>query len=183
MSTFPDPSLNPIQRPTLDWVVKKPWRLIAFGGGTGVLRPGPGTWGTVLAWVLWVLGLHVLTDTQMAIFLPVTFFIGCWACHRTGYDLGVSDHSGMNWDEMVAFWLVLWLLMPAPWWAQLAAFGLFRYFDAAKPGPVGWADRRFKLRPGQAIGWAQGAGILFDDLVAAGCTLLFIALWIRIWNW
>ena len=50
MSTFPDPSLNPIQRPTLDWVVKKPWRLIAFGGGTGVLRPGPGTWGTVLAW-------------------------------------------------------------------------------------------------------------------------------------
>ena len=56
------------------------------------------------------------------------------------------------------------------------AFALFRFFDAAKPGPVGWADRLFKLRPGQAIGWRQGFGILFDDLVAALCTLLVIAL-------
>jgi phosphatidylglycerophosphatase A len=48
---------------------------------------------------------------------------------------------------------------------------------------VGWADRLYKLRPGQAIGWMQGFGILFDDLVAAACTLLFLALWIRIWNW
>jgi phosphatidylglycerophosphatase A len=53
---------------------------------------------------------------------------------------------------------------------------LFRYFDAAKPGPVGWADRLFKRRRGQPIGWAQGFGILFDDLVAAGCTLLTMAL-------
>ena len=83
----------------------------------------------------------------------------------------------------MAFWIVLWLLMPAGFWAQLAAFVLFRYFDAAKPDPVGWADRRFKLRPGEAIGWRQGFGILFDDLVAAGCTLLVIALWHRLWSW
>jgi phosphatidylglycerophosphatase A len=59
---------------------------------------------------------------------------------------------------------------------QVLAFALFRYFDAAKPGPVGWADRLFKRRTGQPIGWLQGFGILFDDLVAAGCTLLTIAL-------
>jgi len=51
---------------------------------------------------------------------------------------------------------------------------------------VGWADRRYKLRPGQAIGWRQGFGILFDDLVAALCTLLVIAIAIaiesRLWN-
>jgi phosphatidylglycerophosphatase A len=82
----------------------------------------------------------------------------------------------------VAFWLVLWLLMPAGFWMQALAFGLFRYFDAAKPGPVDWADRRFKLRPGQAIGWRQGWGILFDDLVAALCTLLVLALGVRLWN-
>ncbi|ALO39434.1 phosphatidylglycerophosphatase A family protein [Alcaligenes faecalis] len=168
MSTFPDPSLNPIQRPTLDWVVKKPWRLIAFGGGTGVLRPGPGTWGTVLAWVLWVLGLHVLTDTQMAIFLPVTFFIGCWACHRTGYDLGVSDHSGMNWDEMVAFWLVLWLI-PQTWLAQGIAFVLFRFFDILKPPPIRYFDRRLH----------NGFGVMWDDLLAAGYTLLLMAVLVR----
>ena len=83
----------------------------------------------------------------------------------------------------MAFWIVLWLLTPAGFWAQLAAFALFRYFDAVKPGPVGWADRRYKLQPGQAIGWRQGWGILFDDLVAAGCTLLVIALGVRLWGY
>ena len=60
---------------------------------------------------------------------------------------------------------------------QALAFALFRFFDAVKPGPVGWADRAFKLRAGETIGWRQGFGILFDDLVAAGCTLLVLALW------
>ena len=68
---------------------------------------------------------------------------------------------------------------PAGFWSQAAAFALFRAFDAAKPGPVAWADQRFKARRGQAIGWRQGVGILFDDLVAALCTLLVIALWSR----
>jgi phosphatidylglycerophosphatase A len=65
---------------------------------------------------------------------------------------------------------------------QALAFGLFRYFDAAKPGPVGWADRLCKLKPGQAIGAWQGFGILFDDLVAAGCTLLVLAVGVRLWT-
>ncbi len=45
-----------------------------------------------------------------------------------------------------------------------------------------WADQRYKLQPGQAIGWRQGWGILFDDLVAAGCTLLLLAVNARLWN-
>ena len=45
------------------------------------------------------------------------------------------------------------------------------------PGPVAWADQRFKLRRGKSLGWAQGFGILFDDVVAAVCTLVVIALW------
>ena len=69
--------------------------------------------------------------------------------------------------------------MPSDWWMQCLAFALFRFFDAVKPGPVGWADRLFKLRPGQPVGWAQGFGILFDDLVAAVCTLLLLALGLR----
>ena len=59
--------------------------------------------------------------------------------------------------------------------ASAAAFVLFRFFDAVKPGPVAWADRLFK-----GFGWRGGWGILWDDLVAAFCTLLVIALW-RIW--
>jgi len=95
----------------------------------------------------------------------------------------VADPGAIVWDEVLAFWIMLWLLMPAPLWAQALAFALFRLFDAGKPGPVGWADRRFKLRAGQAIGWAQGAGILFDDLVAALCALLVMALGLRLWTW
>ena len=75
------------------------------------------------------------------------------------------------------------LKIPAPrqlpsgsWTVQLVAFVLFRFFDAAKPGPIGWADRRFH----GASGWKGGWGILLDDLVAAFCTLLVIAVW-RAW--
>jgi phosphatidylglycerophosphatase A len=69
-------------------------------------------------------------------------------------------------------YLLLWLVMPTGFWGQFIAFALFRFFDAAKPQPVKWADRCFK-----GFGWRGGWGIMFDDLVAAFCTLLVIALW------
>jgi phosphatidylglycerophosphatase A len=119
---------------------------------------------------------------QWALLIAASLLVGLWACTRTAQQLGVADPGAIVWDEVVAFWIVLWLLTPAGFWAQLAAFALFRVFDAAKPGPVGWADRCFKLRPGQTIGWRQGWGILFDDLVAAGCTLLVIALGVSLWR-
>jgi phosphatidylglycerophosphatase A len=84
----------------------------------------------------------------------------------------VADPGNLVWDEIVAFWLVRWLVMPTGFWGQFIAFALFRFFDAAKPQPVKWADRCFK-----GFGWRGGWGIMFDDLVAAFCTLLVIALW------
>ena len=59
-------------------------------------------------------------------------------------------------------------------------FVAFRFFDAAKPGPVAWADALFKAVPGQPIGWRQGLGIMFDDLVAAVCALLVLALGVAV---
>ena len=97
-------------------------------------------------------------------------------------DPGIVDPGALVWDEILAFWLILWVWMPAGLLAQALAFGLFRYFDAAKPGPVGWADRRFKPQPGRTIGWREGFGILFDDFVAAFCTLLVLALGVAIWR-
>ena len=107
--------------------------------------------------------------------------VGLWACTLTAQHLRIADPGAIVWDEVLAFWLVLWVV-DGGFWLQLLAFALFRYFDAAKPGPVGWADRLYKLRPGQPIGWRQGWGILFDDLVAAGCTLLALAAGHRLWN-
>jgi phosphatidylglycerophosphatase A len=82
----------------------------------------------------------------------------------------VADPGSIVIDEIVAFWLILWLITPTTFWGQFGAFVLFRYFDAAKPGPVGFADRTFK-----GFGWRGGFGILFDDLVAAFCVLVVFA--------
>ena len=107
--------------------------------------------------------------------IAASFVIGWWACTVTAANMRVLDPGNIVWDEVIAFWLVLWLVMPAGLWGQLVAFLLFRFFDAAKPGPVGWADNLF-----HGFGWRGGFGIVFDDLVAAFCTLLVIAAW-RSW--
>ena len=149
---------------------------IALGFGSGLSPWAPGTAGTLWGWVAFALLDRWLGDVGWGIGIVIALVAGLWACTVTAQHLGIADPGAIVWDEVVAFWIVLWLLTPASAWDQLLAFALFRYFDAAKPGPVGWADRLCKLRPGQAIGWRQGWGILFDDLVAAACTLLVIAL-------
>jgi len=92
------------------------------------------------------------------------FVVGVWACGRTGRDLGVADHGGMNWDEVVAFLAVLVLTPPALLW-QAAAFLLFRFFDVAKPPPIRQIDRAMK----------GGFGVMLDDVVAAFYTVLVLA--------
>ena len=136
--------------------------------------------GTLWAWAAFVVADQWLTTAQWGWVIAASLPLGWWACTRTAQHLGTADPGAIVWDEVVAFWLILWLVMPVSLLGQAVAFGLFRFFDAAKPGPVGWADRAYKLRPGQTIGWRQGWGILFDDLVAALCTLLVIALWLRL---
>jgi phosphatidylglycerophosphatase A len=86
--------------------------------------------------------------------------------------MGLADSGHIVWDEVVAFWIVLWLILPAGLALQAVAFALFRFFDAVKFGPVAWADRHFK-----GVGPRGGLGILLDDLVAAFCTLLVLAMW------
>jgi phosphatidylglycerophosphatase A len=108
----------------------------------------------------------------MGVLIAVSTVVGWWACTVTAQHMGVADPGAIVWDEVIAFWLVLWLVTPTTFGGQLAAFILFRYFDAAKPGPVRWADGLFK-----GFGWRGGWGIIFDDLVAALCTLLVIAIW------
>ena len=185
---YPTPftSPSPPSRPTAAFMLRHPAHWIALGFGSGLAPRAPGTVGTLWAWVAFLMLDRWVAQWSGAAgwgwVISVSLIGGWWACTVTAQHMGVADPGAIVWDEIVAFWIILWLLLPAGFWAQLAAFLLFRYFDAAKPGPVGWADRLFKLRPGQAIGWRQGLGILFDDLVAAGCTLLVLALLLRLWE-
>jgi phosphatidylglycerophosphatase A len=177
-SVPPLPPLRPApQRATLGFMFRHPAHVIALGFGSGLSPVAPGTVGTLWAWLAFVIMQPHLGDLQWLLVLVVGTLVGWWACTVTARNLGVADPGSIVWDEVLAFWAVLWLVTPAGLLAQAVAFGLFRFFDAVKPGPVAWADARFKLRRGQAIGWAQGFGILFDDAVAALCALLVIALW------
>jgi phosphatidylglycerophosphatase A len=159
-----------------------PARAIALGLGSGLSPRAPGTVGTLWAWASFLILDMWLTDTGWAAVLLLGLLIGVWACTRCAQHMGTADPGAIVWDEIIAFWAVLWLIAPAGWLAQALAFALFRYFDAAKPGPVGWADRRFKLAPGGVIGWAQGLGVILDDLVAAACTLAIMLPGLALWN-
>ena len=171
------PARTPPRRATAGFMLRHPARWIALGFGSGLSPVAPGTVGTLWAWLSFVLLQPYLGELQWLALISAGTVVGVWACTRTAQHLGVADPGAIVWDEILAFWLILCLVMPAGFGAQLMAFALFRYFDAAKPGPVRWADGLFKSQPGEPITWRQGLGILLDDFVAAGCTLVVLALW------
>lgn len=161
-------------RPNARFMRLHPAHWIAFGFGSGLSPVAPGTAGTLWAWLAWaVLSMWWTTPAEQGWLIAISLVVAWWASTVTARNLRIADPSAIVIDEIVAFWIVLWLVLPAGFWEQLVAFVLFRFFDAVKRGPVGWADR---LMHG-ATGWRGGFGIVFDDLVAAFCTLLVIALW------
>lgn len=159
-------------RPSVRFLLQHPAHLIALGFGSGLGRIAPGTVGTLWAWLAFLVLQLWLTPAHIGWLIAASLPVGWWACTVTARHLRVADPGHIVWDEVVAFWIVLWLAMPMGFWGQLSAFALFRFFDAAKPGPVRWADRLCK-----GFGPRGGWGILLDDLVAAFCTLLVLAVW------
>ena len=165
------PSSSP-RRASAAFMFSHPAHCMALGFGAGLSPKAPGTVGTLWAWLAYLVLQQWLNPAQLGLLIVASTAVGWWACTTTARNLRIADPGAIVWDEVVAFWLVLWLAMPMGFWGQATAFALFRFFDAAKPGPVGWADSLFK-----GFGWRGGWGILFDDFVAAFCTLLVIALW------
>jgi phosphatidylglycerophosphatase A len=168
--------LNSPRRADWRFALSHPAHLVALGFGSGLVPKAPGTAGTLWAWAVFAVIERAFPAASWPLILTASALGGVWACTRCARDLGIADPGVIVWDEVLAFWLLLWLIAPAPGWMQALAFGLFRFFDAVKPGPVGWADRHFKLRSGEAIGWRQGLGIVVDDLVAAAISLGVLAL-------
>ena len=174
--------------PNRRWILERPWRFIAFGFGSGLSTFGPGTVGTLWAWAFALLCQYFLTGysvVDLYILLTFGFGVGCWACGKSGAELQVFDHSGMVWDEIIAFWTILLFVLPASWKIQLLAFILFRFFDIAKPGPIRWIDAYFKTWQGDGFfgKWQQlfrGFGVMIDDLLAAFFTLIVLSVFIKL---
>ena len=172
-------TIAPVQ-PSARFMLSHPAHLMAMGFGSGLSRFAPGTVGTLWAWLVFAVLQAGMNDLRWAWLIAATLPLGWWVCSITARNMRVLDPGSVVWDEIVAFWLVLWLVTPAGFWGQMAAFGLFRFFDAVKPGPVGWADRLFHDvdTTNDPAAWRKvGFGIMLDDLVAAACTLFVIAGW------
>ena len=184
MPDLPDPIAKQVPRQAdAAFMLAHPAHLIALGFGSGLSPKAPGTAGTLWAWAVFALLQPWLTERQWGWIVAAAVPLGWWACSATARALRIKDPGCVVWDEIGAFWLVLWLISPTGFMGQLAAFALFRFFDAVKPGPVGWADRLYHgVDPAtDPAGWRKaGWGIMLDDYVAAFCTLLVVALW-RAW--
>jgi phosphatidylglycerophosphatase A len=149
---------------TPDWrfLIAHPAHFLALGFGSGLSPKAPGTMGTLAAFPLfWLLQASPMYWVWVAVFL----LVGIWACEVTGRALGVHDHGGMVWDEIVAFLMVL-PFAPPSLIGFVLAFALFRLFDIWKPFPIAWFDQRV---PG-------GFGVMLDDVLAAGYSVL--CLWL-----
>ena len=151
--------------PPWRFLFQSPHHFFACGLGSGLSPVASGTAGTLFAWLAYPLlrGSLFSDDLAFAIFLAVAFAYGVLACDRTGRALGVADHGAIVWDEIVPFWMVLFLTPTGLLW-QLAAFLLFRFFDIVKPPPANWFDEKMK----------NGLGVMMDDAVAAAYSVLVI---------
>lgn len=139
--------------PTNIW--QNPIHFIAFGFGAGALPIAPGTWGTVVGVFIYLL-LENLNLTHYLLILGIATLIGIWLCHVTSKQLGVYDHPGIVFDEILGY-LATMITAPHGWQWVLLGFILFRIFDILKPWPISWAENKFK----------NGLGIVLDDLLAA----------------
>lgn len=154
---------DPSSVPPSVW--RNPVHFLAFGCGAGALPWAPGTFGTLAAVPLYLL----MRDLHMPVYLALVtllFVVGVWLCGETARAIGVHDHPGIVWDEVVGFLLAM-AAAPRGWPWLVAGFALFRLFDIWKPWPIRRLDREL----------GGGLGIMVDDFIAGAyaAAVLFLA--------
>lgn len=127
---------------------------IAQGGLSGRMPVAPGTAGTVVGVLLYLLVKDLPTLWYSAVFAIVTL-IGTWAAGAADRVLGTKDSPTIVIDEIAGFLLAM-LLVPFAWRYAAAGFLLFRFFDILKPWPL----KKLQDIPG-------GPGVMLDDIGAA----------------
>jgi phosphatidylglycerophosphatase A len=143
------------------------WTIGTFFGA-GLLKPGPGTYGSIAAMLLWFGAANALHPTPFALAVGtaiaalIATLIGIPAATIVAHESGREDPGHVVIDE-VAGQLIALLFLPVDWPHAILGLLLFRFFDILKPPPV----RQLERLP-------AGTGIMMDD-VAAGVLALFAA--------
>ena len=136
-------------------MLRHPIHFLSLGFGSGLAPKAPGTFGTLAAIPVYL----ALVNTSSEIYLSATillFILGIYFCQFTADAVGVHDHPGIVWDEIVGF-LVTMSFVKCSIISVTVGFLLFRFFDILKPWPIGWLDKKVQ----------GGFGIMLDDLLAA----------------
>lgn len=160
-------------------VLGDPVLFLAFGFGTGLAPRAPGTFGTLpglvlailLGWLAALWGLPTGGIVFAALLLLMPF--GVWLCGAASRRLGVHDHGGIVFDEIVGV-LIPFLILPVTPINLLWAFVWFRLFDVLKPWPIRWLDQKVD----------GGFGIMIDDVLAGFFALIALVLmnrWLPGW--
>jgi phosphatidylglycerophosphatase A len=134
--------------------MRKLAHFMAFGFGAGKIPAAPGTFGTLIGIPVYLL-LQPLSLLMYAVAVLALFGLGIWLCHVTEKDLGVHDHPGIVWDEIVGY-LITMFMAPNGWVWIVLGFALFRLFDIWKPFPIRQIERRIQ----------GGLGNMLDDALA-----------------
>ena len=148
------------------------WTLGTFFGA-GFLKPGPGTYGSILALLLWYCAAHIFQPTNLALAIGTTVaaiavtLIGIPAATIVARESGRKDPGLVVIDE-AAGQLIALIAIPADWRHAALSLLLFRLFDILKPPPV----RQLERLP-------EGTGIMLDD-IAAGVLALIAAQLLRL---
>ncbi len=148
-------------------VMTDPVHILAFGFGTGLAPLAPGTVGSLpgilLFWLTMDFGLYVQLGVAVG-----TALAGIWICGESARRIGVHDHGGIVWDEIVGMYVTL-MVAPVSITGWVLAFVLFRVMDIVKPWPIRDLDHRI----------GGGVGIMLDDLAAA----LYAAILLALYGW
>ena len=145
MSNFPD--------------LKRPYDILASLGGIGLIPFAPGTFGSIFAWIAFILISHFV---NMLILTIVIIILSIWICEKVSKDLFEKDHKSIVIDELAGMWVAL---LPVIYFASsqnerityaILALVFFRFFDILKPFPISYFDQKYK----------NGFGIVFDDIIA-----------------
>jgi phosphatidylglycerophosphatase A len=143
-------------------LLRDPVHFLALGFGSGLSPVAPGTFGTLVAIPLYLL-LHSFSLPIYLIVTALLAIIGIALCDISARKLGVHDHPGIVWDEVVGY-LVTMIGAPTGWQWVFFGFVLFRVFDIIKPWPIRIIDRKIE----------GGFGIMLDDLLAGAMAALLL---------
>jgi phosphatidylglycerophosphatase A len=161
----------------------KKW--VITGGGLGLLKPAPGSWGTCGPTIIWWIMLMGACPAALRLGITVavivlagvlTVRLGPWAERY----FGKKDPGQVVLDEYAGY-MTATLFLPVPasaighlggaWVAAAAVYVLFRLTDTLKLPPC----RQLEKLP---AGW----GVFWDDIAAGAQVNIVLQIVLRVWH-